>query len=87
MARNRSGEYKGLETGAKRTSRERMAIYDSLPPHVRKLLQEAPYALSVTNPRVFTRSDKANRDTLTRIARESARATYGDSYPIDLIRV
>lgn len=86
MALNNSGKYKGLRS-IPRTLQERMDIYDSLPPHVRKLLQEAPYALSVDNPRALMMSDKANRATITRIARESARATYGDNYPIDLIQV
>lgn len=85
MSLNHSGEYK--IRSVPRTRQERMAIYDSLPPHVRKLLQEAPYALSVANPRALMKSDKTNRATITRIARESARATYGDKYPIDLIQV
>ena len=86
MARNRSGEYKGLETGPKRTLAKNMAIYDSLPPHIRKIFQDAPYSMTARTG-ALNASEKTIRDTLTRIARESARATYGDSYPIDLIRV
>ena len=85
MARNRSGKYKGLET-SKRTCAESMAIYDSLPPHIRKILQDAPYSMTA-RPVALNASEKTIRATLTRIARESARATYGDNYPIDLIQV
>lgn len=85
MARNHSGEYKGLET-SKRTRAENMAVYDSLPPHIRKIFQDAPYSL-IARPGALHASEKTIRATITRIARESARATYGDNYPIDLIKV
>lgn len=85
MAKNSSGEYTLPSTNKSRV--ETMAAYDALPPHLRKILQDAPYAMSVTNPRVFGMSEKTIRATITSIARESARATYGNNYPIDLIQV
>ena len=85
MNTNRGGEIAVAQIP--RTRAERMARYDALPPRVRKLLQDAPYNLSVTHAGVLMKSDKANRATLTRIARESALATYGSNYPIDLIKV
>ena len=69
-----------------RNRQARMAAYDALPSKVRKLLQDAPYSISVDDVPALSKSDKANRATLTRVARESARATYGNSYPVDLIK-
>lgn len=85
MAKNHSGEYKGANIN-RRSAIENMAIYDTLPPHVRKIFQDAPYSMTA-RPNALKASEKTIRATLTRIARESARATYGNTYPIDLIQV
>lgn len=84
MTRNRSGAYNLANT--KKTREESMAAYDALPPHLRKILQDAPYGMTIVNPLAIFKSEKSIRKTITNIARESARATYGNKYPIDLIQ-
>jgi predicted metal-dependent hydrolase len=69
-----------------RTKRESMELFDSFSPEIRAILRDAHYNVSIKpgRERVF-RKGIWLKETLRRIAKESALKTYGNKYPLDII--
>ena len=70
----------------KRTKQESMELFDSFSPEIRAILRDAHYNVSIKPgcERMF-RQGFWLKETLRRIARESALKTYGSNYPLDII--
>lgn len=70
-----------------RTRAQLMANYDSLPAELRLVLQNAHHNLFIKPEQVrLFRSPKILRDSLLRMAREDAVATYGRNYPVSTVK-
>ena len=65
--------------------KDRMDIYDSLDPVLRKILQNAPFALTVIDSWVNRKIDQRDIPNLERRLKEmqvkSTTATYGSNHP------
>lgn len=69
------------------TRAEKMARYDALPAWARKIIQDAPLSMTIVNTDLMLLyGEKANRADILKTVKRSTRATYGKSYPIDLVK-
>ena len=87
MAKNENGHIAVDKSEVSRTKREAMERFDSFSPEIRAILRDAHYNVSIKqgSEHLF-RHGFWLKDTLLRIARESARKEYGETYPIDTVK-
>lgn len=87
MAYNGNGYIAVDEAPADRTKQDDMARFDSLSPEIRAVLREAHYNVNIKpgQERLF-RQSWLLKETLRRIAVESALKTYGSNYPLDTVK-
>lgn len=88
MAYNGNG-YVALDEGTNqhKTKRESMEYFDSLPADVRAVLRDAHYNVTIRKGHEHKfKNSRMLRDTLLYVAKDSARKTYGDSYPLETVR-
>jgi predicted metal-dependent hydrolase len=85
MSINSNG-YIAADKSEIRTKKESMELFDSFSPEIRAILRDAHYNVSIKpgHERVF-RQGYWLKETLRRIAKESALKTYGSNYPLDII--
>lgn len=71
----------------RRTRQEQMDQFDSFSPEVRAILRDAHYNVTIKpgHEKVF-RNGRWLKETLNRIARESAIKTYGSNYPLETVK-
>lgn len=81
---NRNGQV-AIRNRKALSAAERMAEYDNLQPEVRKLLQEAPYSITLSDKwigRKITSADiNSFRRRLVEMKAQSALLTYGRNHP------
>jgi predicted metal-dependent hydrolase len=87
MAKNENGYIAVDAAKVKRTKQEQMDRFDSFSPEIRAALRDAPYNVSIKDghERVF-RNGMWLKETLKRIAKESALKTYGPNYPLETVK-
>ncbi len=87
MAMNENGYIAVDAAEVKRTKQEEMDRFDSFSPEVRAILRDAHYNVSIKpgHEKVF-RNGMWLKETLHRIAKESALKTYGRNYPMETVK-
>ncbi len=87
MAMNENGYIAVDAAEVKRTKQEEMDRFDSFSPEVRAILRDAHYNVSIKpgHEKVF-RNGMWLKETLHRIAKESALKTYGSNYPMETVK-
>lgn len=88
MAYN-SNDYIALDaaTNQHKTKRESMEYFDSLPADVRAVLRDAHYNVTIRKGHAHKfKNSRMLRNTLLHVAKDSARKTYGDKYPLETVR-
>ena len=87
MGYNGNGYITVDEAPVDRTKRDVMAHFDSMSPEIRAVLRDAHYNVSIKpgQERLFKQSWLL-KETLRRIAKESALKTYGSNYPLETVR-
>jgi hypothetical protein len=85
MAINSNG-YIAADKSEIQTKKESMELFDSFPPEIRAILRDAHYNMSIKPgcERAF-RQGYGLKETLRRIAKESALKTYGSKYPLETV--
>ena len=71
----------------KRTRQESMDLFDSFSPEIREILRNSNYNVSIKpgHEKLF-RKGYGLKETLRRIAKESALKTYGSNYPLETVK-
>jgi hypothetical protein len=87
MTVNLNGYVAANKPEVKRTKQEEMDRFDSFSPEVRAILRDAHYNVSIKpgHEKVF-RNGMWLKETLLRIAKESAIKTYGSNYPMETVK-
>ena len=87
MAYNGNGYIAVDECAVNRTKQEEMDRFDSFSPEIRAVLRESHYNVTIKpgQERLFKQSWLL-KETLRRIAKESALKTYGANYPLETVK-
>ena len=86
MPKNANG-YIAVDLAPVRTIQAQMELFDSFSPEIRAVLRDSHYNVSIKpgHERLFKRSWLL-KETLNRIAKESALKTYGSNYPLETVK-